>query len=575
MRKLFCEFKDFLFSSQETVFSAAGIIIFTIILSKILGLFRNNILLQVFTADEISLFFAAFRLPDTLFEILVFGTFSSSFIPVFSKAVKKDRNRAWNIASTVMNLGVAAIIFIGIFIMIFADNIYKFVAPGYDDVQRQIIIEQTRILLVAQIFFVASYVLTGILESLKKFLIPALAPVFYNLGIILITYFFGQDYGLIASSCGALFGAMIHFAIQLPLAISLGFRIRFNICFDEDVKKIGKLAIPRLLEIIFIQASKMIELFLASIISVSSYAHFYLANTLQSIPVSLFGLSIAKAALPVLSDFSDDLFKFRRAVNQLLVHSIFMVLPFVVMIIVLRVPIVRIVYGRELFDWQSTYQTSLVLSAFAMGILAQVGIALLSRAFYALHDTKTPVIVAIFTICGIIFVNFFLIKILGVGIWGLAASYSFCITFQFIILYFFLFEKIGGIKFSDIIPILRLLIAGVFSGVVMFFLLKFFDKSVWIKKMSFLGKIEIAQNIPFEIFVLDTRYANSLLVLTFLVGLFGIIFYLLFCFLVGSREVVSFFYYLKQIFRNDKKKNSSSNNTNVVSVSSNETTISI
>lgn len=556
MKNLLSQSKKILSSSQDTVFSAAGVIMLMVIVSKVLGLLRNTILLHLFTAEEVSLFFAAFRLPDTIFEVLVFGTFSSAFIPVFAKIIKKDRSSAWSIASTTLNLGVITFGAIGIFVAVFADAIYAFIAPGYNETQRQIIVSQTRVLIATQVFFVASYVVTGVLESLRRFLVPALAPIFYNFGIILMAYVFGNEYGLMAPAYGALLGAIAHFAIQIPLAIKLGFRIQFKIKITEEVRKIGKLAMPRLIETAFIQLSKTTELFLASLISTSSYAYFYLGNTLQSLPVGIFGISIAKAALPTLADQSDDFSKFRKTVSKVLNHVVFFIVPFAAMMIVLRVPIVRIVYGRELFDWQSTYQTSLVLSAFATGIVAQSGIAFLSRAFYALHDTKTPVVVAIFTILVTVMMNFTLIKGFGVGVWGLAVSYSFCITAQFITLYTLLFKRIGGFKIHDMVPIFRSLFAGFISGVVMFFLLKFFDKSVWIKKISFLGQIEIAQNIPFEIFVFDTRYTINLLILTFLVSLGGIITYLLCAFLMGSKEVVSSISYFWQMinFRKQKQK---------------------
>ncbi|MCS7091814.1 MAG: murein biosynthesis integral membrane protein MurJ [Patescibacteria group bacterium] len=574
MRGLIAKSKNFLSSSQDTVFSAAGIIMFMIVASKILGLVRNTILLELFPAEEVSLFFAAFRLPDTIFEVLVFGTFSSAFIPVFTKAMKKDKSCAWNVASTVMNWGVVIFGIIGVLVAIFADNIYQIVAPGYTEAQRQIIVDQARILLIAQVFFVASYVLTGVLESLRRFLIPALAPIFYNAGIVLTTYFLAKDFGLMAPTYGVLLGAIAHFAIQLPLAVKLGFRINLKFNITGEVKNIGKLATPRLIETIFIQFSKMVELFLASLVSTASYAYFYLGNTLQSLPVGLFGISIAKAALPTLSDLSDDFSKFRQMLNKLLSHVIFFIVPFAVMMIVLRVPIVRIVYGRELFDWQSTYQTSLVLSAFAVGILSQAGIALLSRAFYALHDTKTPVVVAIITILSIILVNFILIKVLNVDVWGLAASYSFCITFQFVALYVLLFKRLGGIKVVDIIPILQSLFAGIISGFVMFFLLKFFDRSVWIKKISFLGQLDIVQNIPFEIFVLDTRYTNNLLALTFFVSIIGIFTYLLCAFLVGSKEVGSSVSCFLQMVKRKKQKQTLAKDTETITPTSGDSILS-
>jgi putative peptidoglycan lipid II flippase len=574
MKRFFSQSKNLFSAPQDSVFTAAGVIMVMIVISKLLGLLRNITLLELFTAEEVSLFFSAFRLPDTIFEVLVFGTFSSAFIPVFAKLIKKDQKEAWNVASIIMNYGVLIFGVFAIVVGIFADNLYSVIAPGYSIADRAIIVSQTRVLLVAQVLFVASYVLTGVLESLRRFLVPALAPIFYNVGIVGATYFFGDTYGLMAAAYGALIGALAHLLIQLPLAIKLGFRFKFKLSITDDVKKILHLAAPRLAETGVIQISKMAELFLASLVSTASYAYFYLGNTLQSLPVGLFGVSIAKAALPTLADQSDSPVEFKKTVLKVLYQMVFVVVPFAVMLLVLRIPVVRLVYGRELFDWNSTYETSLVLSAFATGIVFQVVISLLSRAFYALHDTKTPVIIAVCVIFTIVGADFLLLRVFHTGVWGLAAAYSFCIGIQSVLLYVLLFKKLGKLVLTDVIPIIKSLMAGAVSGAVMFFLLKIFDRSVWIKQISFFGAFDIAKNIPFESFVLDTRYTINLFVLTVFVSCVGLATYVLIAYLLGSKEVMTSLGYVTQMFNLKKDANVPKKETETITPPSSDTTVS-
>src|SRR3989344_3192692 len=181
MNKIFDKGKKILFSQQSSVLSAASIIMLMVVASRVLGLVRQRTLAHFFTANDLSLFFAAFRLPDLIFEVLVF---------------------------------LALAVLIGFF----ASNLYGFIAPGFSGEHREIIVTLTRILFAAQGFFVLSYVLTAVLESSRRFLIPAVAPLFYNLGIIISTIIFAPKLGLMAPTLGVVVGAAMHFFIQFPLA---------------------------------------------------------------------------------------------------------------------------------------------------------------------------------------------------------------------------------------------------------------------------------------------------------------------------------------------------------------------
>lgn len=546
--KLISRGKKILFDPQDSVLSAATLIMFMIVASRVLGLVRQRVLAHFFVAEELSLFFAAFRLPDLVFEVLVFGTFASAFIPVFTRSIKEGNRKAWETAGIIVNIGLIIFIFFSIVLSLHADFIYGILAPGYSGADRETIAELARILFAAQGFFVVSYVLTGVLESLRRFLVPALAPLFYNLGIILGTVFLAPKFGLTAPVIGVVFGAMFHFLIQLPLAMKLGFRFIPSIKLTSDVKKIGKLAAPRVLETLFLQISKTTELFFASLISTASYTYYTFGNTLQLVPVGLFGTSIAKAALPTLAAESDSPEKFKKTLLSALYDMSFFVIPMATFFIVLRVPIIRLIYGTDIFSWEATIQTGYVLSAFAVGIVTQSVASLLARSFYALHDTKTPVIISISSILLIISLDYIFVKIFGFDVWGLAAAYSVGSFVQAITLFYLINKKIGnGSFFGLLIPIIKSVSAALGSGMVMYFLLKFFDRWTWIKRITFISKIDIAKNIDFERFVLDTRYTANLLILTFIAALVGFLVYLGLAILFRSEEVWNFFNLVRRI----------------------------
>lgn len=542
--------KDFLTSPQNSVMSAATLIMFMIVISRILGLVRQRVLANYFIPGDLSLFFAAFRLPDLVFEVLVFGTFSSAFIPVFTKAVKEDQAKAWETASFVVNIGILIFIILGLLLGVSAQSMYGIIAPGFNNSDQQTIVSLTRLLFAAQGFFIVSYVLTGVLESLRRFLIPALAPLFYNLGIILGTILFSERFGLMGPVYGVIIGAFCHFIIQLPTAYKLGFRFRKKILFTPEVKRIGKLALPRVIEVSFQQINEMVELFFSSLISKAAYTYFTFGNSLQLLPVGIFGTSIAKAALPSLSSYSDDLEKFKKVLFNALYDMAFFVIPVSTLMIVLRVPIVRLIYGTSIFTWEATVQTGFVLSGFSIGVFFQSASALLARSFYALHNTKTPVIVSILCNLLMIVFDFIFIGIYKTQVWGLAVAFTIGSFFQCITLFYLINKRVrNGNPMEALLPILKSVAAASISGFAMYVLLKFFDRYSWLKSLGFLTRLDIARNLPFEKFVLDTRYTANLIILTFSVSLIGIAIYLITCMILKSDQVWNFIDMMKRILK--------------------------
>lgn len=531
--------KKILTTPQSSILSAAFVIMLMNVVSVVFGIIRQRVLLVFFDKDTLGFYLAAFRLPDMVFELFAFGMFSAAFIPVFTKTLKRSEKDAWDMAARVMNLTLLIFAFFAVIFAIFARQFYQLVTPTFMESNAIEVVTISRILFVAQGFFVVSYILSGVLESMRRFLIPAVAPLFYNLGIILGAVLLTPKFGLAAPAIGAVFGAFAHMLIQLPFALHLGFRIRPLFRPTDDVKKVGKLALPRFFELGILQILKTGELFFASIISVASYTYLYLANALQVVPISFFAVAIAKASLPTLTRQEDDPHTFRKTFLSTFNQMMYIVVPIAAFLMVLRIPIVRLIYGTDLFDWEATVQTGMVLTSFAIGIPFQAGLVLLSRAFYAIHDTKTPVLLAVFDVVTTIILDILFVLVFHLPVWSIALANTLAGMVSFGILYTLLSRKMGDGSFFSFKPILRIVFAATVSGGSMFFLLKLFDRSVWVKRLSFLSGIGPDAAIAFPRFVLDTRYTLNLIVLTFMVGLVGAFLYLGISFLLKSEELLT------------------------------------
>ena len=216
-----------IFSRKQTnILSAASVIMAAVLMSRLLGLLRLRLMTERFFPDakwQFDVYIASFRFPDMIFELLVLGALSAAFIPVFSEYLEKNRQEAYRIASSVINIlslvfGLAAVA-----MFIFAPQLSHLIAPSYGPVKIALLTNLTRLMLLAQIFFCLSNFLTGIIQSNQRFLIPALAPIVYNVGIILGIVFLVPVMGIYGAAVGVIFGAFLHFLIQLPLARKLGF----------------------------------------------------------------------------------------------------------------------------------------------------------------------------------------------------------------------------------------------------------------------------------------------------------------------------------------------------------------
>lgn len=473
---------------QEDILSAAFVIGVSVALSRLLGLIRYRLLATHF-GDDIRLLdslIAAQSLTDAIFEVLIFGAIALAFIPVFSQYLSRDKiQRAWELSSTMITLGLSIFAVFTVIIFIFADFIASIIAPGIvakDPATQHIIGNLLRVMIFSQVFFVVSIFLTGILQSFQRFLIPALASIFYNLGIIVAIIFLVPVAGIYAPAIGMIVGAVLHLAIQLPLALSLGFRFKPNFSFkNKDVLEAFHLMWPRSLTLGLLRLVDLINIAIASIATFGSIVAFNFAQVLQLVPTALFAGSLAQAALPSLSIevSAKRNEQFKKIFIQSLHQILFLVLPAAAILAVLRIPVVRLVFGAREFPWEITVLTGRTLIAFSIGISAQAVNLLLTRSFYAVKDSTTPVKVSVFTILLNITMSAVLVLYFKLSIVYLALSYSVANITSTVLLFYFLDQRLHFDKKPLFIPAVKMLAISLVTAVCLYVPMKFLDQLIF------------------------------------------------------------------------------------------------
>ena len=386
----------------KTVTSAAIIIAGATLINKFVGLARDRAIAHYFGAGPITdAYYAAFKIPDFIYTLLVVGALTAGFIPTFTKLLNLGDNKkaAWRLSSNILNiLFLALLVFCGLGI-IFTPQVARLVGAGFSASTLQTVETFTRILFLSPIFLGLSMVMGGILQSLRRFVLYSLAPIFYNAGIIIGIVVLVPIIGVSGLAWGVILGAFLHFIIQFFGARQAGYRWQWVLDWkDAGTRLIGKLMIPRTLGLAVSQTHTVITTILASLLPAGSVAAYTFADNLHSVPVGIIGISFAIAIFPVLSTAvaRNDQNSFKRNLTATIRQIIFLITPITVIFLLLRAQIVRVVLGSGAFNWTATIDTANALAFFAFSILAECLAPLLARAFFALSDTKTPLFTSLF-----------------------------------------------------------------------------------------------------------------------------------------------------------------------------------
>lgn len=467
---------------QSTILSASLVLAITFSFSSILGLLRNRFLYAHFFSccvADLDVYNAAFRLPDLIFKLLVTGVLSASFIPVFSSYLHKNKKLADEIASTVINLLLIAFFIIAVIAFIFINPISKLIAGGFSADQLILMASLSRILLIAQIFFLLSNFITAILQVNQVFIVPALSPIIYNLFIIISIFTLAPMFGIYGVAIGAVVGAFFHLAIQIPVVRHQGF-VYYPIIRTKlvGVKEIFRLMVPRILSLGLGEIENTVTLFFASSLASGSISLLNLALQFMYWPSRIFGTTVGQASLPILSKniAKNELEKFKDTVSKIIIQSLFIAIPITVTILVQRVSIIRILYGSRQFPWSATLLTAKILAFLTPGIICQAVIQILIRAFYAFHNTKVPFFVSALSLIITISTSFYFVNFTNLGVVGLAISASVGNIIQLLGLLIMFIKIVHGFNWSLMLTkFYKIMISSVLMGIISWLSIKFLD----------------------------------------------------------------------------------------------------
>ncbi|MCL4459805.1 MAG: murein biosynthesis integral membrane protein MurJ [Chloroflexi bacterium] len=433
--------------STRDLAGAAFIMMMAFVLSRLTGLVRDMVIGHQFgTSGEYAAYLAAMRIPDFVFQVIAGGAVSSAFIPVFTAYLtRRDAEACWRMVSSLFNLALLVLTPIIIVLMIAAPQIIALIAPGFDVHLHDLATGMTRILLVMPILFSLGGFATSILNSYQRFLLAALAPTTYNLGIILGASLLAQPLGIYGLATGAALGSCLYLLIQIPGLIQVGLVYRPILDIDHPgVREVTRLMLPRMLGLAVGQVNFVVNLILASGMA-ERYAALNYAWLLTMLPLGIFAMAISTAVFPTLADQTarEQMGEMKRTLSTSLRLILYLTLPASIGLIVLRVPIIRLLFERGEFTSVSTEATAFALQFYAVGLSAQAAVEIVTRAFYVLHDTRTPVLIGTGAMLINAVLSIILVHYLAQG--GLALAASLASIGEVIVLFTMAQRRLQGI----------------------------------------------------------------------------------------------------------------------------------
>ena len=479
---------------------ASMILTAAFIVSSILGLMRSILFSFVFGAGATSdAYFQAFLIPNTIFTMVAGGALSSAFIPVFTRYMTADHDEktAWHVASAALNLAILVMIILAALAMIFARQLIPLYNPpsaalsgqAYQN-QIDLIVSLTRIMLLQAILLGGGVIVTSILQAREHFLWPAVGTAAYNIGIIagllpgLFLALAGHRNNTVAvygATWGVVAGAVLQVIIPIPALVKSG--IHYSFSFDwrhPGIIQTARQMVPRIINAAMLSFSTGVDRFLISFLGVvlaastldgliTQYAQ---AFQLLQLPLTILGATIATAAFPTLAEnvAKNRFDRFRATIMETLRSILFLSVPSSVGLIVLGLTIVQVLFEHGAFDYQDAILTAYPLAGFAIGLAGLSAVEILTRSFYALRDSKTPVIISIIQFIFKIALSLVLISLVVFGAgWGtgaLAFSTAVASTLEAVALLWLLQQRVGGFELRKLMHFIgRVLLASAVMGI--------------------------------------------------------------------------------------------------------------
>jgi len=461
-------------NTHRQLVSAAVLLGLSSLASRVVGLLRERTLTTAFGAGDVfDAFVASFRLPDLIFNIVVVGALSAAFIPLFTEKLVTSRGAknkdAFLFANSVLNLVLVVVGILSILYAVFADRLVPLITPGFMGEKLAMTVQLSRIMAWQPILLAISFVFSGMLNSFKRFVVYAIAPILYNVGIIIGVVYLVPVMGLAGLGWGVVLGAALHMLVQLPSSWQVGWRWQPIIHWSrQDVRTLRRMILPRMFGLSTQQVNLFLVTILGSSLAAGSISVFHLANNVQSVPIGIFGLAFAQAAFPSLAEqvSRKQWGAFRDTLTRSFRYILFFVIPTTVFLWLLRAQIIRVLFGAGKFDWEDTILTFETFGLLLLSLFAQATIPLLIRAFYVRQNTLLPVIISLISI--LFNIALALLVVGSMGIQGLAFAFSASSILQLMLLLSILHWQLGGFNDREVLASLaRISVASFVAGVVL------------------------------------------------------------------------------------------------------------
>ena len=522
-------------NKSQSIASAAIILGAASLASRFLGMIRERLLVGAFgVGDNLDAYFAAFQIPNFAFNLLISATLSVAFIPIFCEFLNRDKEQAWRIANSILNLTIVVMGVLSFVLFIFAPYFVKLVSPGFSGEKYSLTVNLTRILLLSPWLFSISAVFSAILNSFRNFILVALAPLIYNLSIILGILFLAPRFGIYGVVGGVIAGAVLHILIQIPGARKFGFAWRLIIDLkNQGVREIAKLILPRIIALDVSQISQLVGTVIGSTLIVGSVAIFNLVYNIESVPIGVFAVSFVVSVFPSLSHAvaQKDREEFRKDFSYTARQILFFLIPLTILTFIFRAQIVRLIIGTKNLPWDETRLAAATLAIFAAGFIFQGISPLLSRAFFAIKNTIIPLMVTLLSVVINIASTYLFLGLLshdGVFLRGtisllkleglsdirvLALPFGFFLAsfFNTAVLFVVLRKFFGRLDTKKIImTFFKYLLAGALAGIVGYAGLYFIEP--FLNTFTFLGiliQLVFASILAFTVFILISLFLKS------------------------------------------------------------------
>lgn len=440
-------------------------------LAAIAGLGRNIVIANLFgISANLDAYYAAFKVPDLLFTIVAGGALATAFIPVFANFfVEDDIVGAWRLASAITNLVVIVVGVLGLLAGIFAPCLVRtLVAPGFDPAQQAETVALMRLVLFSTLIFSISSVQTSVLHGFKHFLLPALAPVVYPLGVMAGGLCLAPQLGIRGLAAGAALGAAFHLAVKVPALLHYGFRWWPVLDLKAHaVRRVFILMGPRVLDLGVFHITMLATTNLASRLGAGSVSALEWGWDAMQLPETIIGTAFGLVTFPTLAELAarGDRSGMRSTLGETIRAVLALTIPATLGLILLGRPLLQLLYQRGAFDAAATDAVFAALRFYAIGLVGHACLELAARTFFAQKDTITPLLIATGSAALNIGLGIVLMSPLGHG--GLALANSLAVSAEVLVLLLILRHRLGGLEGRETLKELgRVLVAAVFMGAV-------------------------------------------------------------------------------------------------------------